>query len=90
MLLVTAAMPVYAAETNFFGPVIPTECHCEGTAPEFGCIIQVVQNLLNLLVSLGIIAVTFFIAWAGFLMITGGSNPATRKKAANRMLNAVV
>jgi len=80
-----------AATTDFFGPIIPQsgKCFCD-TAMDWGCVLIVFQAVMNVLVSLGVLAVVFFIAWAGFLMITGGSNPANRTKAKNRMLNAVI
>lgn len=89
----TYPFAAFAAETNFFGPIIPQmgdKCYCPGTAMDWGCVLQVFQGVMNVLVSLGVLAVVFFIAWAGFLMITGGSNPANRTKAKNRLINAVI
>lgn len=90
-----AALPfsAYAAATDFFGPIVPQgadKCVCPNSAMDWGCVLQVFQSAMNALVSLGILAVIFFIAWAGFSLMTGGSNPGTRQKAVNRMLNAVV
>ncbi|KND50804.1 MAG: hypothetical protein AB202_00150 [Parcubacteria bacterium C7867-007] len=91
--LVSVPLSVFAAETSFFGPIIPQEgdkCYCPGKAMDWGCALEVFQNVLNALISLGVVAVVFFIGWAGFLLMTGGSNPATRTKAKNRMLSGVV
>lgn len=91
--LVAIPFTALAATTNFFGPVINQKsgaCVCAGTAMDWGCVIMVFQNVLNLLVSLGVLAVVFFIGWAGFTLIVSGSNPAGRTKAKNRFLNAVV
>lgn len=90
VLLLLVASPAHAAETNFFGPIVPSECNCPGAAPDFGCVLQVGQNLLNFGVSLGVIMVTFLIAWAGLMFITNASNPANRQKARNRLLNAAL
>ncbi|MDB5265786.1 MAG: hypothetical protein JWM39_499 [Parcubacteria group bacterium] len=93
-ILALAAMPLsaFAATTNFFGPIIPQggNCLCATSAMDWGCVIAVVQNVLNLLVSLGVIAVVFFFAWAGFTLVASGGSPAALTKAKNRMLNAVL
>ena len=91
--LALSAIPftALAAVTDFFGPIIPQSgvCLCD-TAMDWGCVLQVFQGVLNVLVSIGVLAVVFFIAWGGFMLITGGSNPSVRQQAKNRMLNAVV
>lgn len=89
-VLLFAAAPVHAATTSFFGPIVPSECNCPGAAPDFGCVLQVGQNLLNFGVSLGVIIVTFVIAWAGLMFILNSSNPANRQKARNRLLNGAL
>ncbi|HEV7121604.1 MAG TPA: pilin [Candidatus Paceibacterota bacterium] len=94
--LVALPFTVFAATTDFFGPIVPQSgaCLCntpgQATAMDWGCLLQVFQNVLNVLVSVSILAVVFFIAWAGFTLIVSGSNPAGRTKAKNRMLNAVL
>lgn len=88
-----AALPftAFAAETGFFGPIIPQSGSCVcNTAMDWGCVLIVFQAVMNVLVSLSVLAVVFFIAWAGFTLITGGSNPASRTKARNRLVNAVI
>ena len=88
-----AALPltVFAATSDFFGPIVPQSgaCHCD-TAMDWGCVVLVLHNVLNVLVSVSVIAVVFFIALAGFSLMTSGANPAARTKARNRMLNAIV
>ncbi|MDB5237358.1 MAG: hypothetical protein JWL88_460 [Parcubacteria group bacterium] len=94
-LLALAALPfTVSAATDFFGPIIPQSgaCICANpaSAMDWGCVIIVFHNVLNALFSFGILAVVFFIAIAGFGLMTNGSNPAARTKARNRLLNAVV
>lgn len=93
-LVTLSALPFVAsaAATDFFGPIVPQggDCLCPNSAMNWGCVLKVFENVQNALVSLGVLAVIFFIAWAGFSLMTGGSNPGTRQKAVNRMLNAVV
>lgn len=90
--LASVPFAVFAAETSFFGPIIPQigECVCEGSAMDWGCVLVVAQGFLGALVSFGVLAVVFYIGYAGFTLITSGGNPATRTKAKNRMLSAVV
>lgn len=88
--LFVIALPAYALDASFFGPIMPKECNCPGAAPDFGCVLQVAQNVLNIGIGVAVIAVVFFIAWAGFQLITNGSNPKGREAAKNRMLNAIL
>ncbi|MDB5237359.1 MAG: hypothetical protein JWL88_461 [Parcubacteria group bacterium] len=92
-LLALAALPLsaLAATTDFFGPIVPQSgaCIC-ATAMDWGCVVIVFHNILNALVSFGLLAVVFFIALAGFGLMTNGSDSAARTKARNRLLNAIV
>jgi hypothetical protein len=90
----------HAASATFFGPIIPTACNCAnvtgpgGTVPEsgaaWGCVLQVLQNLMNFAVSLGAIIITLYIVWAGVAYVLSPINAEGRQKAKSRLLNAVL
>ncbi|KND49484.1 MAG: hypothetical protein AB203_00165 [Parcubacteria bacterium C7867-008] len=89
---VLAPLTALAADSSFFGPIIPQagECLCEGSAMDWGCVTIVTQAVLSTVISVGIVVVVFYIGWAGFSLITSGANAGARTKAKNRMLNAVL
>lgn len=102
LFLSTLILPqfAYAAEAHFFGPLIPDECNCEGqvnpaggtitTAPGWGCVLQVVQNGINLAISLGVIIATLFFAYAGFVWMTSGGNPGKIEQGRTMILNVII
>ncbi|KND49483.1 MAG: hypothetical protein AB203_00160 [Parcubacteria bacterium C7867-008] len=92
-LIASIPFSVFAADTNFFGPIIAGEgdkCYCPNSAMDWGCVLAVVQKILNAIIAVGLVAVVFFVAWAGFSLITSGSNPGARTKAKNRLLNGII
>ena len=80
------------AASGFFGPIVPTsgECTCAGSAPDWGCVLQLMQNIMNFVVTMATIALTVFIALAGFAYMTSGANPEKRSAATQRVTNAVL
>ena len=104
-ILVLAPLSTYAQTTStratFFGPIVPLACHCDNqtvqgtgqqvsTAPDFGCVLQTIQNLINFAISIGILFVVFWMAVAGFQLIVSRGNPKAITDARARMLNAVI
>ncbi len=80
----------FAADATFFGPIIPQECHCDGSAPDWGCVMQVLQNGINFMVSLGIIIFMLSIAYAGALYMGSAGNPVKHGQAVDMMKNTVL
>ncbi len=87
---------VGAAPASFFGPIIPDgtngqpDCHCVGKAPGWGCILQTLQNVMSLGISLSVIIATLIIAYAGFLWILSPTNAENKQKGRTMLLNAVI
>lgn len=88
--LVTVPVSAQAASATFFGPLVPAVCNCAGAAPAYGCLLATIQNIINFGISLGIIAATFALAYAGFVWMTGGSNPEARSKGRDMLLNVFI
>lgn len=90
VLLLTPA--VTFAQESLFGPIIPQTgiCTCPGSAPNWGCVLQVFQSLINVGVAVAFVVLVLLIAYAGFRLMTAGSNPGARTQARNLILNAVV
>lgn len=93
LLLPTAA---FAADTNFFGEIYPTACKCDTatigyeSAPAFGCVMKVIQNIINLGLSIGVALFVIIASYAGFLFMTSSMNPRNREMGRSVLLNAVV
>ena len=91
----------YAANATFFGPIVPAECHCDNqavqggsgsvtSAPDYGCVLQVIQNIINFGVTLATILFTIYLVITGFAFMTSGGSPQARSSARTRFLNVFV
>lgn len=83
-----------AADTNFFGPIWPPNgtCSCPGSAPDWGCVLEIGQNVLNVGVSIAFVAATFYIIYAGFMYITAaftGNSPGRLQVARTQLTNVL-
>lgn len=89
-----------AATANFFGPIISPECNCEGqgnpsgspmtTAPDYGCVLQTVQNVINLTISLSVIVAVFVIVLVSFQFMMAVTNPEAKTAAKQRLISVLV
>ncbi len=94
-LFVIIPVQAQAASATFFGPIVPPQCNCTNvngvaTAPAYGCVLGTLQNLINFGISIGIIAATLALAYAGFVWMTGGSSPEARNKGRDMLLNVFI
>jgi hypothetical protein len=91
VLFVGVAAPAYAANLPLLDPnftIVPsacTSCPCG-----YGGVLQLIQNLMNVAVSLGVIAFILVAAYAGFSFMVNPTNPEGRSKAKSMLLNVVV
>ncbi len=86
----TFALPLIAeAAIPFFGPIIPDAWNrCPAS---WGGLITVVNNLIQLLLTLVIVFVApIMIAYAGFLYVINPINPDGKSKAKSLLLNVVI
>jgi hypothetical protein len=60
------------------------------SAPDWGCVLQTLQNIINDVVGLAAIIISLFLAQAGFTYMTSSGNPEKRSLANKRILNAVI
>jgi hypothetical protein len=85
----------HGAGTGFFGPIIPDAagndiCNCATSAPDWGCVLQVFQNVLSAVVSISLVLMSLFIAYAGFRFILSPANEEQRLKARQTLTNAIL
>ena len=80
----------FAQNASFFGPIISPACRCEGSAPDWGCVLATVQNLINFMVSLGFIIFVFAIAYAGLTFMASPINARAREMGRTVMLNSII
>ncbi|MEK7510892.1 MAG: pilin [Patescibacteria group bacterium] len=85
----TLATPVaFAAESTFFGPIVPTQCE---TCPcGFAGVLEIMRHLMNFAVSFGVIVLTIMLAWGGFMYILSAANPESRSQANKVLTGAVI
>lgn len=86
-----AGIPIvaHAATIPFFGPIIPSSAAtCAGN---FGLLLTVVNNIISLLITLGIVFVApLSIGYAGFLMVVNPTSIGDIQKAKGIILNTIV
>lgn len=89
-LLVTPL--VTFAQESLFGPIIPQTgvCTCPGSAPNWGCVLQVVQSIINIGIAIAIVVIVVMIAYAGFRLMVAAGNPAAILAARRLLTNALV
>lgn len=103
ILLILLPLGVHAAAAAPFGaPIFPEECRCEAqpnpqaggapitTAPDYGCVLQVIQNVINSVVLLAAMLAVIVITIAGAKLVTSPNNPAARSEAKARLLNIAI
>ena len=78
------------ASAAIWDPVIDGRCVCPNSAPDWGCVIQTVQNVMNLAVSLAVVIATLVIAYAGAIWLVSPVNPKSREMGRTMLLNAVI
>jgi hypothetical protein len=71
-------------------PITTAACTCAGSAPDWGCALQIFQIVLNDAVALGTILITLYLAWAGATFMLTPTNPEAHTKARRRVMNAVI
>jgi hypothetical protein len=83
----------FAANTGLrLNPIIADtgSCICTNLAPGWGCILQTLQNLVNVGISLGLIICVLYLAYAGALFMMSSANPGLREEGKTRIVSAVV
>lgn len=106
MLFISYAPLASAAGGTFFGPIVPNgtngqpDCNCLSvqapsgqmipSAPDWGCIMQTVQNTVNFSITLGMIIAILYIVYSGFLFVMSAGNPSSREAAKTRLTNVVI
>jgi hypothetical protein len=86
-------LPLLVHASTFTGPIDPssTLCGCAGNeAPDYGCVLILIQNLMNFFIYFATLVITMYIAMAGFAYMTSGGNPEKHGEANKRILNAVI
>lgn len=99
-LFLLLPLPVFASDVTFFGPIVPAECKCDNqkapdgspitTAAGYGCVLQTIQNSVNLVISISIILCVLWLAYAGSLFMVSSASPGLREQGKTRIMNAVI
>lgn len=78
----------YAAESTFFGPIVPEECH---SCPcGFAGILEIMRHLMNFAVTFGVVVLTTVVAYAGLMYIMSAANPENRRQANGLITGAII
>ena len=79
-----ADLPLFSSGWSLV-PEACRDCPCG-----FAGVMGVVQNLVNVGISVGILLFVIILAWAGFLFIASATNPESRSKAKSMLINAAI
>lgn len=93
--------PMHANAALFTGHIVPDSCQCDnqsvvggtgtiGTAPDWGCVLATIQNLINFAVMLATVIFTIYLVLTGFSFITSGGSSEARSKAKTRFANVFI
>lgn len=91
-----ASVPYLALAQENSGPFAPiiaqpgSACFCPGSAPDWGCVLQTVQNVFTTAISVGVLIFVLWIAYTGFMLMTSGANVSRRQVAKEQILKGVV
>jgi len=93
-------------ENSMFDPIIPEDCKCGSvpiigtdgaptgqvspSAPNWGCVLKVMQNVINTAVGIAILIVVLAIVYAAFIFMTRGGNPSARQQGRNVIGNSLL
>lgn len=78
----------YAAESTFFGPIVPKECH---SCPcGFAGVLEIMRHLMNFAVTFGVVVLTIVVAYAGLMYIMSAANPENRRQANGLITGAII
>ena len=89
-LLMALPNAAHAASAAFFGPIVSEACRCPDRAPTYGCVLDTGQRMINFGITIGLVAFTFALAYAGFVWMTSGGNPEARSKGRDMLINVFV
>jgi len=70
--------------------IVPATCNCPGMAAGWGCVIDVVSNLVQFAIYLAVIITVLMIAYAGFLWVLNPLNPENRSAGRALLMNAAI
>jgi len=89
--LLALALPKVVFGATGLVQIIPTSgvCNCD-TAPDWGCVLQVLQNVITDAVFLGVILCVIWIAVGGFSLMASAGNPESISQSKIRIMNALV
>ena len=99
LLGVLLPQPAEAAPVNFFGPIVPEACKCDdiefegkivSSAPAYGCVLQIIQNIIRFAITLGIVLATLALVYAGFVWMTSRGNPEKISRGRTMLLNVFI
>jgi len=77
-------------DCNCLSVISPNTGESVPSAPDWGCIMQTVQNTVNFAITLGMIIAILYIVYSGFLFVMSAGNPSSREAAKTRITNVVI
>lgn len=87
---VMAITPVVASAAGSIVQIIPEGCYCPGGAPDWGCALQVVQNLMNVAIAIGFMVFVLAIVYAGLTFIASPVSAQGREMGKTILMNSVI
>lgn len=100
--IASAVAPLHANAALFSGHIVPDSCQCDNqtvangggiaitTAPDWGCVLGTIQNLVSFGVLLATTLFTIYLVITGFSFITSAGSSEARSKAKTRFANVFI
>ncbi|HWU24754.1 MAG TPA: pilin [Candidatus Paceibacterota bacterium] len=100
--MTSVAAPLHANAALFSGHIVPDSCQCDNqsvvngggvaitTAPDWGCVLATIQNLISFGVLLATTLFTIYLVITGFSFITSAGSSEARSKAKTRFANVFI
>lgn len=73
-VLVLAPAVAFGAETGFFGPIVPECAYTTGSICRACDLVELLNNLLQFIISFAVVVATVMFAYAGFLYVSASTN----------------
>lgn len=79
-----------AADTGFFGPIVPACAYTAGDPCQACDLVKLAENILRVMISLAVMAAALMFAYAGILYVTAAANRQNLESARKIFFNVLI
>ena len=89
-LLFIGLSPLAAHAAVGLVQIVPQICACPDSAPAYGCVLQIIQNVIRVAIAIGFVLATLALVYTGFIWVTSAGNPGKVEQGRTLLINIVV